>query len=222
MPLVSIRCNLCLVSVLMLVVQATPARATTIFYEEFASNAAGWTLGSEWQIGPASASGTTTGSPDPGLDHTANTNNGVAGAVIGGNISTTIHPYAYLVSPVIDLSGLSDPIDLELWRWLNSDYVPYMTNVIDVWDGAQWQNLFATGGSPSVFDSVWTQMNFDITPHANAAFQLRVGFIVGSSGAFTVSGWNVDDVRISAIPEPSTAILLGLGLVSIGLRRWGH
>ena len=130
-----------------------------------------------------------------------------------------MHAFHYLTSPAIDLSGLSLPVDLELWRWLNSDYTPYMQNSIDVFDGAVWQTLWLSGGAPSVFDAAWMQMNFDVTPYANAAFQVRVGFNVNSSGAYTVSSWNVDDIRISTVPEPSTAVALALGLGLLSSRR---
>ena len=56
---------------------------TLYFVESFASNAAGWTLGTEWEIGPAKAS--TGGGPDPANDHTPSSDNGVAGVVIGGS-----------------------------------------------------------------------------------------------------------------------------------------
>ena len=45
-----------LLVVLALATLVIPAGAQTIFYEPFDNNAAGWTLGTEWGIGAATAS----------------------------------------------------------------------------------------------------------------------------------------------------------------------
>ncbi|WP_196811806.1 S8 family peptidase, partial [Dolichospermum circinale] len=79
---------------------------TTYFSDDFANNSKGWTLGTEWQIGAATAStGHVYGNPDPGTDNTPTADNGVAGVVIGGNASTAaLHDFYYLTSPVINTS----------------------------------------------------------------------------------------------------------------------
>jgi hypothetical protein len=167
------------------------------FYEEFASNAKGWTLGNEWQIGGATASSGGVFGPDPGIDHTiANQNNGVAGVVIGGNAMTTLHDYYWLTSPVIDTSN-ANTLYFEFWRWLNSDYDPFMHNKVEVFDGTKWVNLW-TSGSLATTDSVWTKISYDISQYKNAKLQVRFGFDITSGGVFSVSSWNVDDVLISA------------------------
>jgi PKD domain-containing protein len=169
-----------------------------LFSESFADNAQGWTLGPEWQIGAATASsGQVYGNPDPADDHSASLDNGVAGVVIGGNASTGIHDYYYLTSPVVDAEGASS-LSLEFWRWLNSDYTPYMQNSVEVFDGTQWVVVWQSAGSPGVQDAAWTQQALDISAYANAALQVRFGFNVGNVGVFTVSSWNLDDVTIVA------------------------
>jgi hypothetical protein len=58
----------------------------TIFNEAFVDNSKGWTLGTNWGIGSATAStGHGTGNADPSTDTTSGSN-GVAGTVIGGNL----------------------------------------------------------------------------------------------------------------------------------------
>jgi hypothetical protein len=173
---------------------------TTYFFDGFATNT-GWTLGSEWQIGPAKAStGHGYGNPDPATDHTPTADNGIAGMVIGGNTSTAQHGYAYLTSPAIDTSGTL-PVILEYWRWLNSDYTPYMQNVVEVWNGASWVVVWQSGGAPGLQDAAWTKMTHDVTAYRNAAFRVRFGMRITSSGAFTVSSWNLDDVRVGVAPS---------------------
>ena len=180
-------------------------------------------MGSEWQIGPTStSSGENYGNPDPATDHTPGDNNHVMGAVIGGNVSTVTHDFWWTTSPVIDCTGYMN-INMEYYRWLNSDHDPYMVNKIDVFDGSTWNNVWQTGGSPGVQDNAWTLQQFDVSSYAdgNEDFQLRFGYSVLSS-ALIVSGWNVDDISVSGdvVPIPGAVWLLGTGLVAlVGLKR---
>jgi subtilisin-like proprotein convertase family protein len=169
---------------------------TTYFSDDFANNTKGWTLGTEWQIGAATTStGQVYGNPDPGTDNTPTADNGVAGVVIGGNASTALHGFYYLTSPIINTST-ANQLFFEYARWLNSDYTPYMQNTVEIFNGSSWVNLWSSGGSPGVQDNAWTPQQFDISAHKSASTQIRFGFNVGNTGVWTVSSWNVDDVKI--------------------------
>ena len=85
---------------------------------------------------------------------------------------------------------ITDSLFFRYNRWLNSDYAPYMTNRIEVYDGTTWQTVWETGGQPPVEDASWISQNFDITAYKNAAMQIRFGFTIGSSQVFIVSSWN--------------------------------
>lgn len=74
------------------------APAQTYFFETFDDNSNGWTLGTEWGIGPAMAS-TGSGNPDPDTDAAGVLGGGVAGVVIGGNATTTQHDFYWIESP---------------------------------------------------------------------------------------------------------------------------
>ena len=202
-----------------------PFQASTavIFSEDFSDNSAGWSFNgpglSEWEIAPAAVSmGHVRGFADPGVDHTATADNGVAGVNIGGNAPTGVRTFDFLVSPVIDTSTAAGLLTFEHYRWLNSDVLPYMGNKIEVYDGATSVSVFATGHFPSVTDSRWVHKTFDITAHKNATMRIRFGFAIGSPGVFTVSGWNVDDVLVhdglAAPPLPAPA--------PFWIRRWRH
>jgi subtilisin family serine protease/Ca2+-binding RTX toxin-like protein len=168
---------------------------TTFFSDSFANNNNGWALGTEWQIGPATVStGQIYGNPDPGVDYTPTTDNGVAGVVIGGNASTALHDFYYFTSPIINTSTANN-LFFEYARWLNSDYTPYMQNTVDVFNGSSWVNLWSSGESPGVTDDAWTPQKFDISTYKSASTQIRFGFNVGNDGAYTVSSWNIDDVK---------------------------
>ncbi|REJ46934.1 MAG: hypothetical protein DWQ51_21375 [Microcystis wesenbergii TW10] len=71
-----------------------------------------------------------------------------------------------------------------------------MQNTVEIFNGSSWVNLWSSGGSPGVQDNAWTPQQFDISAHKSASTQIRFGFNVGSTGAWTVSSWNVDDVKI--------------------------
>ena len=166
------------------------------FYEDFSDNSAGWMLDPEWAIGVTTTSNCG-GLTDPASDHTPTTDNKVAGVVLGGCYTATIHDYYCLTSPKIDTSGIAGTAYLSYWRWLNSDYANYAINKIDVFDGntKQWVNLFLTGGFPGVEDTSWKFFSHDITAYKHADFQARWCFKIGS-GVFLRSSWNVDDVVV--------------------------
>jgi hypothetical protein len=175
---------------------------TIYFSEDFADNAAGWTLGPEWQIGFATASVGGAHGADPAVDHSPTADNGVAGVVIGGNASQNLHSYYYLESPVIDTSVAAGQVHLGFYRWLNSDYDPFMHNSIDVYNGSQWINLWTTGQFPGIEDSPpngagWTFVTHNLTAYKSAQMRVRFGFDVASGGVFSIGSWNIDDVLIA-------------------------
>jgi len=176
--------------------------AGAAFVEDFSDNSAGWPLGSEWEIGPAIAGGTGSGGtfPDPGVDTSPTSDNHVAGMVIGGNITTLLHAVSYLTSPAIDTTGLAS-VQLSFQRWLNSDYRPYMDARVEVFNGSAWVIVWQNGTSGVTQDNAWIPQAFNITAHSNALLRVRFGLGVGAGGAFSVTGWNVDDVRIGAPTE---------------------
>ena len=187
-----------------------------LFEEDFSDNSAGWALGTEWEIKPASASnGAPMGANDPASDHSPSSDNGVAGTVIGGFPSKTVHGFYYLESPAIDTTKATPGsyVELRFWRWLNSDYNPYMRSRIEVWDGTQWVVLWSTQSqSPPQFlidapprGMGWYPMSFDVSAYKNAQFKLRFGFDVGNAQVFSVGGWTVDDLSIVASPVKTDA-----------------
>ncbi len=182
---------------LVLLSAAVPAQ--TYLHEMFNNNAAGWTLGPEWAIGPATASFGCSISvglqQDPGHDADGKPGGGVAGAVLGGCASTSLHGFYYLTSPIVNTTGATN-LRFEFDRWLNADYHPYMHSVVEVYDGASWVSIFTTGiAVTSAF--AWTHFAYDVTAFSNAAFRIRFGYDVTQAGVYSVSGWNVDNVRLT-------------------------
>ena len=139
------------------------------------------------------------GCSDPGTDATAATSdNGVAGVLLGACYATTpTHPYYYITSPVMNGTTTSGPVTLSFQRWLNSDYTPYVNNVVEVYNGTTWVQVWQSGSSPGVHDSTWQAMSYTVTSYMNANFRVRFGQNIGSSGVISGGGWNIDDVKIS-------------------------
>ena len=176
---------------------------STMFFEDFHNNSAGWSLGPQWQIGSATvSSGHVAGNPDPGVDVTPTADNGIAGVVIGGNTGTALHGYYYLTSPVINIAAAPGQVLLEYYRWLNSDYLPYMQNTVEVFNGSTWVTVWATGNPPPVYDNAWVGMQHDVTAYKNPNFRVRFGYRIGSSGVWSVSSWNIDNFSL-LIPAPN-------------------
>lgn len=179
----------------------TPDPGYTVYFTEaFANNNQGWTLDTNWAIGPTAVSPPAVGNPDPALDHSPSADNGVAGVVLGGNAPTNLHPFYYLTSPVINTATAPGQVWLEFWRHLNSDYTPYMKNTIEVYNGSSWVIVWETFGSPGVMDAAWNKQSINITAYKNANMRVRWGYMIGSGGVYTISQWNVDDVTISSAP----------------------
>ncbi|MDI1482933.1 MopE-related protein [Polyangium sp. y55x31] len=177
--------------------------ATPIYlYEDFA-NAPGWTLGPEWEINTAIGGSCTNLSGthnDPTNDTSSSSDNKIAGVVIGGcstsSQSATTHGYYYLTSPAFNTSEAPGVI-LQFQRWLNSDVSPYMNNVIEVFNGTAWVQVWQSGSTASTASS-WTKVSYDLSAYKNANMRIRWGFNIASSGIYPYASWNIDDVVVAS------------------------
>ncbi len=181
---------------------------TIYFSDTFVSNGAGWTLGPEWQIGPAVAGNCSTQPPgnDPGTDHTTSADNGIAGVVIGGCYDNSVnHGDHCLTSPPIDTSAAPGSVFLSFWRHLHTDYPSFISSTVDASadGGTTWTNLYAVGSGQTQNDLAWTFASFDITAQKSANTRVRWCYAVtGASGSWDGGGWNVDDVTIASSACP--------------------
>ena len=173
------------------------------FADDFHDNSKGWTLDTEWQIGAAAAStGQQTGNGDPSLDHTPTSDNGVAGVVLGGNASISpLHGFYYLTSPPFNTAAASGSVILGFYRWLNSDFAPWMTNVIEVWTGTAWVQVWKSGNQ-AISDAQWTYVSHDLTAYKNAVMRVRFGFDVAQNQTYLCGSWNIDDLLVASVPCP--------------------
>jgi hypothetical protein len=164
------------------------------------ANTKGWTIGPTWGIGFATASSGGSGNPDPSMDKTPTADNMLAGVVIGGNAPTALHDFYWLESAPFNTAA-APAVILSYWRWLNSDYTPYMQNKVQVFNGSTWVDVWATGAA-GTYDNAWVKQTFDVSAYKNANMRVRFGYNIASGGVFTIGSWNLDDVLVSSASCP--------------------
>ena len=115
----------------------------------------GWPRQGQWAFGqPTGQGGTAHGNPDPTSGFTGLN---VFGVNLNGDYSTTVGGPYYLTSGPLNFTGCSGVV-LQFERWLNSDYPPFVTNVIEVSsDDTNWTIIFRND-SGAITDSSWTKL----------------------------------------------------------------
>ena len=155
-----------------------------------------WNLTGEWQFGaPAGQGGLSYGNPDPLAGATGDF---VLGVNLAGDYLVAPGGPYYLVTDSIDLRGVTNA-QLSFWRWLNTDYPPFVSATIDVSsDGNIWTNVYHNPPGMEVADAGWAEYTYDISEVADnqSTVYIRWGYQV-AGGAWAYSGWNIDDITVS-------------------------
>ena len=157
----------------------------------------GWTRTGSWAYGvPAGGGGQAHGHPDP--THGA-TGAHVFGIDLDGDYSTKVGGPDWLTAGPFDLSQHKS-IRLSFQRWLNCDYEPWVSAMIEVsTDGSQWTRVWRNG-TTFITDASWRKMELDLSAIADrqASVWVRWGHQVDrSTNVWACSGWNLDDIQIS-------------------------
>lgn len=171
-----------------------PPDEGAIFYADF-SSAAGWTAQAPWAIGPAKASPNGVGGADPGTDHTATDDNGLAGTVIGGLSQPQAHAALCLTSPAFDTTQAGGSLWLSFWRHLHAPAMPGVINRIEVWNGAAWKTI-QTGYAATTNDVAWSFQSYNVTGNAAKDFKVRICF-ERKQGTPDFAGWSIDDLVVA-------------------------
>ncbi|UCD75792.1 MAG: hypothetical protein JSV91_02520, partial [Phycisphaerales bacterium] len=168
-----------------------------VTFEENFDSDPGWTTQGEWAFGqPTGQGGNSWGYPDPTSGYTGPN---VYGYNLNGDYSTDVGGPYYLTTPAIDCSGLTR-VNLHFYRWLNSDYQPYVYQTLEVsTDGSAWTEIWSNGGD-EIAENSWSEQQYDISNIADnePTVYIRWGHEVGQSGAWAYSGWNIDDVVLTS------------------------
>lgn len=175
----------------------------TVFADHFANNANGWYLGGEWEIKSASQSGCSSSyGRDPGTDHSAGGNNGVAGVDVGGCISVfdlLLDGDSRMRSPVIDLTGYSSAT-LTFWQQVHArSPIDHEVNVLNA-SNSKLGRVYAadtTYSSPG-----WQKITLNLNAYVGQVIKLEFrtfsnSYSITKWGRESAS-WTIDDLELKA------------------------
>lgn len=187
--------------------QVTVQVAPPVIYAFNLETDPGWARTGAWAYGPPSGQGGLLyGRADP---VTGATGGKVFGVNLGGDYSTTVAPPQYLTAGPFDLSE-HHSATLRFQRWLNSDYQTWVYATIEVsHDQIVWYPVWDNGTAIQIA-SQWTQVEYDLSDHADGQSQVYVrwGHEVRGQDAYPLSGWNLDDIEILAVPNHQIRLTL--------------
>ena len=197
-----------------LAVPAARASGTVILAENFADVGAlgNWVMtnnsappGQSWFQGNAGVFGAQAGAADAYIG--ANYLSAAQGA---GSIDN------WLITPELTLSGAT-----HLSFYTRNETLPGFNDMLEVRFSAGagtgtggFSTLLTTIGGPSAYPGNWQQFSADLMLSGSGRFAFRY---LGDAAAANYIG--IDTVTVSAVPEPSSWIMLGLGLAALPLLR---
>jgi hypothetical protein len=175
------------------------------FIDDFSTDK-GW-FGYEsggWERGPAVSGGGEYGSPDPGIDYSASTDNNILGFAIGEDYPNDLSEKS-IISPSIDCTG-QERVFLKFRRYLNvessrpepnveGDHARiYVSNDGINWGGPVWENP-----PIDVIDNQWVPVVLDISSIAANQATIYIKFTMGpTNSSRRFSGWNIDDLEVTS------------------------
>lgn len=111
------------------------------------------------------------------------------------NLSSSYLNYSddYLVSPNIDLSGLTGEFKLDWWQWLQTESCCDVASVqVSNDGGAFWTTVYQGQGD---VDLSWTERSVNLDA-SYAVTNFRVRFYLHTDVSITYPGWYIDDLAI--------------------------
>jgi trypsin-like peptidase/flagellar hook capping protein FlgD len=154
----------------------------------------GWQTEGDWLYGPATTGPVDYGNPDP---DTAATGQNVYGFAPGDSYPADMPRY-HLTTDAIDCTNMVYT-HLEFMRWLNVERPAYDQASVSIsTDGHAfvpiWENV------EEITDDAWMPQAFDISAFADGQDQVWLRWTMGvTDGSWEYSGWNLDDVVITAV-----------------------
>ena len=166
-----------------------------VFQDDFENGDEGWThggAGDEWEVGIPNGGG---GDPEDAFSGTH-----VLGTDVGGYYNSDAS--SFVESPVIDCRGCTGA-RLRLRRWLSIEDGNYDQARILV-DGVEiWANPVANSwNGPPVRDPHWSYEDYDISAIADGE-KVVVRFELASDQGLEFGGWNIDDMEVVSLEEPT-------------------
>ncbi len=175
-------------------------------YEWLLDTDPGWTTEGDWEFGQPTGGGSHLGDPDCGY-----TGDNVYGYNLEGDYTNDL-PATFLTTTAIDCTDLYG-VQLSFYRWLGVESVnSYDEASVQVSsDGVDWTVIWsatATGGYIS--DYAWTFQSFDLPGSVDNQPNVYIRWGMGATDrSLTYPGWNIDDIRISAVSAGASGCCVG-------------
>jgi len=175
-----------------------------VFKDGFETNT-GWTLTSDWEIGPPQGKGTPPADPTSAFEGTK---------VLGEDLSGLgAHPGDY--EPLATATATSPQINATT---LTSGLLRFRRK-LSTGDGGTASIVVLRAGSPTVVfttafeaDQGWTLQTINISPFADGTSNLKIQFRQTGGATLTHSGWNIDRVVVDSGDAPLYIACGGCGL----------
>ncbi|MCB8964636.1 MAG: T9SS type A sorting domain-containing protein [Bacteroidales bacterium] len=211
--------------------QQAPSGESTIeeslFFDEFDSGSAKWTLGPDIQMGAPTGIGT----GDPLLPFTGSS---ILATNLSGNYLPNIPAGSnnYIATTQAINAKYYKNISVRLRRWLNIESKDKVGMWISTDNGTTWVKFYEN--ILGIFDNYWTSQSFDISSEATRKEQVMIKLgIASSDGDDEKGGLNIEnfaitgdyiahDVGVESFISPTSGCSLGTDVdLKISLRNYG-
>lgn len=154
----------------------------------------GWLTEGDWAYGRPLGSG---GDPSAGY-----TGLNAYGYNLAGAYPNNLPPRRLTMLPM-NCSGLSR-VTLSFARWLGVEAGSFDKASVEAsTDGADWTTIWSYAGTTDLQDTSWSQQSYNLSAFADDQPFLLIRWVMGpTDGGSTFSGWNIDDIVVSAIGTP--------------------
>jgi hypothetical protein len=171
-----------------------------VIFETTLDETADFITQGQWQFGvPTGLGGGEYGHPDPSTGYTGDN---VYGVNLQGDYPMDVDGPHYLIAGPFDCSVYRD-VKLQFARWLNTDESDYVSATIEFsTDGTRWVPVWEHEDSEDGHtDDTWYVVTYNLGVMADyrESLYIRWGYEIKNVEAWPMSGWNIDDIIISAV-----------------------
>jgi hypothetical protein len=175
-----------------------------VYFSDLEANNGGWAGSGDWQwgmpIGFAGAFAST--EPFGGFS-----GDNVWGTVLGGNHSAST---TSSLTQTINVAGFTE-LSFNFYEWSDSGGNTFDTAKVFV-NGVE---VYLSDGNSN---DAWRLVSLDLSAFDGSA-SLDINFEFSTTTVVERTGWYVDNIAVSGVPTPASAMLLGLGGLASARRR---
>ena len=174
--------------------------AREVIFETALDETPDFTAEGQWQFGiPAGLGSAEHGNPDPDCGCTGEN---VYGVNLQGDYTTAADGPHCLTAGPFDCRLYCD-IKLQFARWLNTDEADYVRAVIELSaDGTGWAPVWEYEDTEAgLTDDTWQVVEYSLGAMADRreSLYIRWGYEIRDDEAWPMSGWNIDDIKLSGV-----------------------